>query len=32
MLGAQVTRRKDGTLSGRYRRNGYVHLQEIGRL
>ena len=25
MLGAQVTRRKAGTLSGRCRSNGYVH-------
>ena len=24
---AKVTRRKGGTLGGRYRRNGYVHLQ-----
>ncbi len=27
----QVTRRKGGTLSGRYRRNGYVHQQKIRR-
>jgi hypothetical protein len=26
----QVTRRKGGSLRGRYRRNGYVHLKEIG--
>jgi hypothetical protein len=26
------TRRKGETVSGRYRRNGYVHLREIGRL
>jgi hypothetical protein len=32
MLGAQVPRRKGETISGRYRRNGYVHQQEIGRL
>jgi hypothetical protein len=29
---SKVTRRKGGTLSGRYRRNGYVHHQETGRL
>jgi len=29
---SKVTRRKGETISGRYRRNGYVHQQEIGRL
>ena len=29
---AKVTRCKGGTVSGRYCRNGYVHLREIGRL
>ena len=29
MLGAQVTRRQGGTLSGRYRRNGYVLDQQF---
>ena len=28
----KVPRRKGETISGRYRRNGYVHLKEIGRL
>jgi hypothetical protein len=29
---SKVTRRKGETISRRYRRNGYVHLQENGRL
>ena len=29
---AKVSRRKGETVSGRYRRNGYVHLEENGRL
>ena len=29
---SKVTRCKNETLSGRYRRNGYVHLRETGRL
>ena len=28
----KVTRCKSETISGRYRRNGYVHLKETGRL
>jgi hypothetical protein len=31
MLGAQVTRRKGGTISRRYRRNGYVLSQKAAR-
>ena len=31
-LEKKVSRRKGETQSGRYRRNGYVHLKENGRL